>query len=101
MYSLDESGAWAVLDDVWYYTYNPKTGVRATKTMRYLGEATARIVYYDALGLPTTEEIVTDAGRSPDREFPYFRKVFDYDANGNPTGERWFDQSGTIISVPE
>jgi hypothetical protein len=99
MYSQNESGEWAVLDDVWFYTYGLNTGVRATKTMRYLGEATARVVHYDSLGRPTVEEIVTEAGRAPDRSFPYCRKVFDYDVHGNPTGERWFDQKGNPIPV--
>ncbi|MGX9890901.1 toll/interleukin-1 receptor domain-containing protein [Streptomyces sp. NPDC002276] len=97
MYSPDGSGGWAVRDDVWYYAYDLKTGVRATKTMRYLGEATARVVQYDSLGRPTVEEIVTDAGRTPDRSFPYGRKVFDYDVDGNPVGELWFDQNGKGI----
>lgn len=99
MYSPDGNGGWAILDDVWYYSYDARTGVRATKTMRYLGEATARVVHYDADGRALREEITTDAGKTPDRDFPYRRKIFTYDTDGNPTGERWFDEAGHEIPV--
>lgn len=97
MYSPDGAGGWAIRDDVWYYTYDPRTSVRATKTMRFLGEATARVVHYDVDGRAIKEEIVTAAGRVPDRHFPYASKTFAYDADGNPVGERWFDSSGREV----
>lgn len=99
MYSPDGVGGWAITEDVWYYTYDAHTGSRATKTMRYPGEATARIVHYDDMGRPTSEDIVTDAGKSPDRDYGYSRKAFSYDKDGNPTGEAWFDAAGHEIPV--
>lgn len=97
MYSPDGNGGWAILDDVWYYEYSAANGSRSTKTMRFLGEATARVVSYDAAGRAIAEVVVTDPGRKPDRAFSYARKVFQYDADGNALGERWFDAAGHEI----
>ncbi|GAA0944665.1 hypothetical protein GCM10009554_38990 [Kribbella koreensis] len=97
MYSRGDDGAWAIVDDVWYCAYDPITGNRAMKTMRFLGEATARVVRYDSHGLPTREDIVTDPEHLPDRAFPYASKIFEYDSAGNAIGERWFNEQGEEI----
>lgn len=98
MYSPNGSGGWAVIKDVWYYSYDPVTGLRQTKTMRYLGEHTALVDYYDSEGRAIREEVVTDPGFPPDRDYPYAAKEFLLDADGNKTGdERWFDSDGVEI----
>ncbi len=59
--------------------------------MRFDDEQTRRVVTYDSAGNALTETIVTPIGRGPDREFPYARKEFLYDPDGNAVGEAWFD----------
>ena len=97
MFTRDDAGEWAVLDDVWYYDYDPVTGTRSTKTMRYLGESTARVVTYDKNGNALREDIVTEGGGPPDRHFPYRSKIFRYDDDGNPLGEERLDENGAVI----
>lgn len=97
MYSPDGDGSWSVQEDVWYYEYDPKTGRRLRKTMRFDGEQTSRVVTYDSAGNAISEAIVTPEGQKPDRHFPYARKNFLYDLDGNPTGEVWFDEQNRQI----
>lgn len=97
MYSPDGLGGWSVQEDVWYYEYDPETGRRIRKTMGFDGEQTRRVVTYGAAGNAITESIVTPAGQKPDRQFPYARKVFLYDADGNATGEECFDDQNRPI----
>lgn len=98
MYSRSPDGEWTVQDDVWYYEYDPSTGSRSKKTMRYEGERTARVVYYDSDGVAVEERIETTDGWPADRQFPYARKHFLYDEAGNPSGERWFDDEDVEIT---
>ncbi|MFG1893119.1 toll/interleukin-1 receptor domain-containing protein [Micromonospora zamorensis] len=97
MYTPDGSGGWELRDDVWYYSYDPVTGSRATKAMRYPGENTARVVEYGKDGRALREYITTEDGERPDRQFPYSSKVFRYDQDGNVLGEDWFDDGGAPI----
>lgn len=59
MYSPDENGEWHIIDDVWYYEYDPKTGLRTKKIMRMPGSATAKEVTYDKEGNRISERAIT------------------------------------------
>lgn len=97
MYSPDGAGGWGVIEDVWYYRYDPRTGLRSEKIIKFLGENTSRVVSYDEQGYAIDERIETEPGMNPDRQFPYVRKVFEYDTDGNAMGEQWFDSNGDRI----
>ncbi len=97
MFSPDGNGGWHVVDDVWYYEYDPKTGVRSRKIMRYDGEATYRFVMYTPDGLAIEERVATDPGRDPDRSYKYSLKVFDYDTDQNQIGYTLYDAEGELI----
>jgi|GEM_PF-6836133 len=58
MYSPDGNGGWHIIDDVWYYEYDPETGLRSKKTMKMLGASTAREVLYDKDGSRIRERTI-------------------------------------------
>jgi hypothetical protein len=97
MYTPDGLSGWSLVEDVWTYTYSPDTGIRLTKSMRYPGEHTARVVHYDETGNAIREVVVTDSGFSPDREFGYASKEFIYNNEGLRVEERVFDADGLLI----
>lgn len=99
MFPPDGSGGWSVQEDVWYYTYDSETGTRKTKTMRFDGERTARVVSYDRDGNALEEIVTTDSSGAPDRDYGYTRKVFIRDVDGNLTGEQFFDASGDVVEL--
>jgi hypothetical protein len=100
MYTPDGHGGWALVKDVWTYVYDPQSGIRLTKTMRYPGEHTARRAHYDSAGRAIYEEVITDPGFPIDRDFGYASKEFSYDAEGNPEGAHWFDANGAEVPEP-
>lgn len=58
MYSPDNDGEWQIIDDVWYYEYDPETGLRTKKIMKMPGASTAKEISYDKDGNRTGERIV-------------------------------------------
>jgi len=58
MYSPDGNGGWHIIDDIWYYEYDPETGLRSKKTMKMLGASTAQEVLYDKDGLRISERTI-------------------------------------------
>ncbi|WP_433576783.1 toll/interleukin-1 receptor domain-containing protein [Nocardia brasiliensis] len=97
MYSPDGYGGWHNVDDVWYYSYDPKTGRRSKKFMKNQGAPSGREITYDDHGRQIEENIITDTGE-PDRTYGYARKVFEY-TESNAVIERWFDYDGSPIEV--
>jgi hypothetical protein len=59
MYSPDDNGNWHVADDIWYYEYHQKTGLRTKKIMRMPGSSTVREISYDGQGNRTSETVTT------------------------------------------
>jgi len=59
MYSPDENGGWHIIDDIWYYEYNPETGLRFKKIMRMPGASTAQEILYNEEGSRISEKTVT------------------------------------------
>lgn len=98
MFTPTAKGGWVLEEDVWYYSYDQATGSRSTKTMRYPGERTARVVHYDADGFATRMDIETDGGTEPDRVFSFAYKTFDRTPDGLVT-ERWFDANGVDLVI--
>ncbi len=58
MYSPDGNGGWHVVDDVWYYEYDPKTGLRSKKIIRMPGASTAREILYREDGSRISEKTI-------------------------------------------
>ena len=58
MYSPDGKGGWSIQDDVWYYTYDPRSGLRRKKIMQMLGAPSAIEVSYDEHGNRVQEKTV-------------------------------------------
>lgn len=59
MYSPDGNGGWRIVDDIWYYEYNPETGLRFKKIMRVPGASTAQEILYNEDGSRISEKTVT------------------------------------------
>jgi hypothetical protein len=96
MYSPDGQGGWHLVEDVWYYTYDPVTGRRATKTMKYEDARAGRKLTYNQDGKVIEENIVTDDGL-PDHTFRYARKVFEYSPEGHVAREIHYDWDGKVL----
>lgn len=58
MYSPDGNGGWHNIDDIWYYEYDPETGLRTKKVIRMPGSTTALEILYDEHGNRTSERTV-------------------------------------------
>lgn len=59
MYSPDGKGGWHIIDDIWYYKYNPATGHRTKKIMRMPGTPMAQEILYDKDGNRISEKTIT------------------------------------------
>lgn len=59
MYSPDGNGGWHIIDDVWYYEYDPATGLRTKKITRIPGASTAKEILYDESGNRIREATIT------------------------------------------
>lgn len=59
MYSPDGNGGWHIIDDIWYYEYDPNTGLRTKKVMRMPGALTAQEILYDKNGNRVSEKTIT------------------------------------------
>ncbi|MEV5967309.1 toll/interleukin-1 receptor domain-containing protein [Kribbella sp. NPDC051952] len=97
MYSPDGSGGWHIEEDVWYYTYDPKTGRRSKKYMKYQGARSGRELTYNQDGRQIEENIITESGE-PDASYGYARKLFEYTDN-DAVIERWYDYDANLIKV--
>lgn len=98
MYSPDGVGGWHIADDIWYYTYDKKTGSRTKKLMKMPGANSGRELSYDAKGRKIEENIISTDG-VPDLSYGYMRKTFDYSPEGHIAREHWFDQDGVKIKT--
>ena len=58
MYSPDGTGEWHIIDDIWYYEYDPATGLRTKKIMRMPGASTAKEILYDESGNRISEKTI-------------------------------------------
>ena len=58
MYSPDENGDWHIMDDIWYYEYDPETGLRIKKIIRMPGASTAQEISYDKNGKRISEKTI-------------------------------------------
>lgn len=100
MYSPDGTGAWRIIEDVWYYTYDQTSGRRSKKFMKVLGAPSGRELSYDGHGNVTEEKIISESDE-PDLSYGYTRKVFEYSPDGHVVREHWFDQDQALIQTVE
>lgn len=98
MYSPDGIGGWYIADDVWYYTYDKRTGSRTKKVMKMLGAKSGQELSYDAEGRKIEENIISTDGIH-DPSYGYMRKTFDYAPEGHIVAEHWFDKNGAEIKT--
>lgn len=58
MYTPDNNGNWIIADSIWYYEYDPATGLRSKKIMQMPGASTATEITYDQSGNRTNETLI-------------------------------------------
>jgi hypothetical protein len=59
MYSPDGNGGWHNVDDIWYYVYDEKSGLRRKKIIKMPNATTAREILYNKQGNRTSETVIT------------------------------------------
>ena len=99
MYSPAAQGDWKIIEDVWYYTYDPDSGRRIRKFVDVVGKPSGRELIYDGHNHVVEENIIS-TGDEADYSYGYARKTFEY-FDGHVVQENWFDQDGNLISVDD
>ena len=101
MYSPDGQGGWHVVEDIWYYGYDDKTGRRRTKFMKALNAPSGRQIRYDDKGAKVEEMIVSIDPANPDLSHGYTRRVFEYPHGQSVVREHWYDENGVLLKTEE